>query len=221
MDNEELLRLYVTDQEERKKLQQINDPYEFEIMKEKVLENDAERRDLVNELMPRSSRGGTVTAQDYYRAAIIMSRGNSNQDRERAQEYARKAEALTQFKQTHFAAEVKNLNERLKKNQSPQNESEMFKDRLVRDRVNRERMIAKDRVVKDSNKLKQINRTEENKKVTALRLKPMGSAIDPMATMQQNKKKDAEQDHERAERPQPKPRCYVCGRQHAGPCPPK
>lgn len=119
MRDEELLKLYAADQEEHKKFSQLKNENEKEKMRHTLQVNDAERRELVAEIVPHST-SIKMDVRDYFYAATIYSRGNAQIDNKEAYNYASKAYSMVRFKQDDFADKVKNLYDdiykKLKKN---------------------------------------------------------------------------------------------------------
>lgn len=108
MRDEELLKLYAADQEERKKFSLIQDEAQKAKMRETIQANDAKRRELVSELVP-SLNNSLMSAEDYFYAATIYSRGEGALDRKKAFEFAKKAHSFVQFKSDEFSDQVKSL----------------------------------------------------------------------------------------------------------------
>lgn len=110
MDDEELLGLYASDQEERQQFYQLHNETDRAKMRVTLQANDAKRRDLVDDLMPCINNPIIIkTPADYFRAAYIFSRGDSVSDRKKAQLYAKKAYSMVMFKQDHLAEQIRNL----------------------------------------------------------------------------------------------------------------
>ena len=195
--DEELLNLYVQDQEERKQFSLLKNDAEKERMRATIQRNDAKRRELVSELIPLNN---TVmrSAENYYVAAVIFSRSESLSDRKKAQGYAKKAYTLVQYRQDDFSDKVKDLYDKTNKNllgkglqtaQTPLTNTPMQKQ-LNMKTVNKRKAEEKD---------KSNERIEE----------------------QENTRKDRRAEENKRLKNEPKPRCYVCGREHQGPCPPR
>lgn len=176
MTNEELLKLYMADQAERRRLLQTKDKREVASMKEIILINDAKRRELAADLMPEATSYTKSDVLDYFHAAVIFSRGNSKSDRERAHGYAKKAYVITRFQHSDFSEEVQNLH--------AHTESKLHN--------------------------KDHDASTEEKNHASFSLKPKGP---------QEKNKEAEE-KDREEKLKLRSRCFVCGKQHMGPCPP-
>ena len=175
MRDEELLKLYAADQEERRKFSLIQDEAQKTKMREAIQANDAKRRELLSEIAP-SLLNPLLNAEDCFYAATIYSRGENISDRKKAFSYAKKAYSLVQFKDDDFSEQVKSL----------------YDD--------------------TSRKLKDENSSSNQQiKNTLLQLQP---------AFQMAQKKKEEEERE-AEKLRKIPRCFNCGRQHDGPCPPK
>ena len=175
MRDEELLKLYAADQEERRKFAMLQDEAQKNKMRETIQANYARRRELVSELVP-SLHNPLLSAEDCFYAATIYSRGEGMSERKQAFEYAKKAYALVQFKKDDFSEQVKSL----------------YDD--------------------TSKKLKEDSSSStQQQKNTPLQLQPAFQ-------MAQKKKEEEEREAEKLKKI---PRCFRCGLQHGGPCPPK
>lgn len=180
MRDEELLKLYVADQDERQKLLRITDRNELETMKETILSNDFSRREHAAELMSEPDSSIRRDYRNYFYAAVIFSRGLTLRDRELACSYAKKAYQIAQFQDDPLSVQIKEIYahtaDRLKKGNSNRVPTQQEKNHLfaLRPEGPKNRQI-------DSDK----KRAKEDEKIKKI------------------------------------PRCFVCGKQHGGPCPPK
>lgn len=106
-ENEIFLReLVAADQKERQALNKINDVKLAAEMSLKLVNDDAERRELVYDLM---SDPNNKTAFDYYCAALIYAHGKLSSDYEQAYNFANKAYNFVKFDRDEFAEQVKLL----------------------------------------------------------------------------------------------------------------
>ena len=206
-NDEELLNLYAQDQEERKQFSLLKTDTEREKMLLVMQRNDEKRKVLVAELLPLNTQV-VRSAEDYYIAAIIYSRGESVGDRKKAQAYAKKAYNLVQFKHDDFAERVKALYDRTNKNlvikASPVLQGTMPNTPAQR-------------------RLNQIN-LQKRKEVEKDRRDDMRAERQDRANDRQAEQQDIINDRLAEERrlrnrPQPKTRCSACGGEHLGPCP--
>jgi hypothetical protein len=180
MRDEELLKLYAADQEERRQLELIHDPKQLDRMKQHILTNDIKRRELANELMLELGVKNQSDYRNNFYAAVIFSRGLSQRDQKKAFEYIQKAQKIAQFQNDPLSNHIKDLYQHLAL-------------RLKPNLNNKSRSQAEDQYL------------------FALRPKPA-----------QNMKTPVEKEKEAlTEKMKKMPRCFVCGKQHAGPCPPK
>ena len=125
MIDDELLKLYAADQAERKKFVLLRDENLKKEMRKTIEANDAIRRELVPELIPQLNSPRLISARDCFYAAIIYSRSTKFADLRRAFAYAEKANNLVQFKDDHFAEQVKGLyNDLGKKIRNPSQSTE-------------------------------------------------------------------------------------------------
>lgn len=109
MKDEALLKLYLEDQEDRKILLQLKrtNKDSFEKIQQKVLRNDAKRRELLDDLMPESNHKPARHYRDYFYAAVILNRSNALLDQKKAYDYATKAYQIAKFQQDSFSEQVK------------------------------------------------------------------------------------------------------------------
>lgn len=204
--DEELLNLYAQDQEERKQFSELKDDAAKEQMRATMQKHDAKRREAVLELIPPLNSKVSRSAEDYYMAAIIYSRGESAGDRQKAHGYAKKAYALVQYRQDGFAEKVKLLHEQTSNRvPSPQVQAGQtpMTNTPLQQRLNLRRRQQKDAVRKD-------NRLD--------RLADQEDRTNDRVAVEDDKRRDKMNAEEALNN---RPRCFSCGLQHDGPCPPK
>ncbi len=109
MQDEELLALYVADQEERTKLLSTKNPSELEKIKSSILANDFRRRELASELVQELDGKVPYDHRNYFYAAVIFSRGQSPKDQEKSLNYAKKAYQIAQFQSDPLSEKIKNI----------------------------------------------------------------------------------------------------------------
>ena len=109
MQDEELLELYVADQEERKRLLYTKNPSELEKIKSSILANDFRRRELAAELVQELDSKVPHDHRNYFYAAVIFSRGQSRRDQEKSLNYAKKAYQIAQFQSDPLSEQIKNI----------------------------------------------------------------------------------------------------------------
>ncbi len=102
LTDEELLKLYQEDLADRQKLLQLK------LTQEKLLANDAKRRALVEDIIPKLNPIPR-NYRDYFHAAAIFHRGEALSDQKKAYGYAKKAYDIAKLQQNDFANQVKML----------------------------------------------------------------------------------------------------------------
>ena len=102
MIDEELLKLYAEDLEERKRFSLLSDEKEKLQMRKTMESNDAKRRELVAELTPSLNNPKLRDAKNYFYAASIYNRSSAILNIKKAYDYANKAYKFVQFNNEYY-----------------------------------------------------------------------------------------------------------------------